>query len=182
MSDEAEPRTRTYSWDSPDANAAAAHEGSGLEFLQAMLDGRLPRPPMARTLDFGLAEVREGEAVFVSTPAEFHYNPIGTVHGGFFGALLDTAMGCSVHTTLRPGEGYTTLEYKVNLVRPMTSAVGEVRCEGWVVHRGSRVATAEGRIVDGRGKVYAHGSTTCMIFASWDQRDRGRGEGGQADG
>ena len=84
-------------------------------------------------------------------------------------------MGCAVHTTLKPGEGYTTLEYKVNLVRPLTAAVAEVCCEGWVVHRGSRVATAEGRLVDNGGKLYAHGSTTCMIFANWGARDAGKG-------
>ncbi len=143
---------------------------SGLEFLKSAMVGGKQRPPMGSTMDFYLAEVEEGKAVFVSTPAEFHYNPIGTVHGGYCGTLLDSAMGCAVHTVLGPGEAYTTLEYKINLVRPITDKVGEMRAEGWVIHRGTRVGTAEGRLIDAAGKVYAHGSTTCMIFSSWDNR------------
>lgn len=172
MSDDTTARTRTYSWESPDAIHEEGKAMSGLEFLRSAMTGADRRPPIAQTMDFSLVEVEEGKAVFVSTPAEYHYNPIGTVHGGYFGTLLDSAMGCAVHSTLAPGEGYTTLEYKVNLVRAMTSKVGPVRCEGWIVHRGSRMATAEGRIVDAAGKLYAHGSTTCMVFDSWGARDR----------
>jgi len=170
MSNSPKHRTRTYEWDCPEAVHNEAQSMSGLEFLQKAMIGGGTRPPMAVTLDFRLDEVSEGKAVFVSTPAEFHYNPIGTVHGGYFGTLLDSAMGCAVHTLLSPGEGYTTLEYKINLVRALTAEVGEVRAEGWVVYKGSRMATAEGKIVDRNGKIYAHGSTTCMIFSSWGAR------------
>ena len=180
MTDSSKYRIRTYEWDCPEAIHNEAQSMSGLEFLQKGMVGTRRRPPIAQTLDFYLKEVEEGKAVFVSTPAEFHYNPIGTVHGGYYGTLLDSAMGCSVHTLLAPGEGYTTLEYKVNIVRALTAKVGEVRCEGWVVYRGSRMATAEGKIVDANGKIYAHGSTTCMIFSSWDARGdkKKRGQGG----
>lgn len=156
--------TRTYSWESPGAIYAEAKSMSGLEFMRTALIGGDRRPPIAHTLDFQLAEVEEGKAVFVSSPQEFHYNPIGTVHGGYFGTLLDSAMGCAVHTTLAVGEAYTTMEYKVNLVRALNVEVGPVRCEGWVVHRGRRMATAEAKIIDQAGKLYAHGTTTCMIF------------------
>ena len=164
MSDAPNHRSRTYEWDSPEAIHTESQSMSGLDFLKKGMLGDGRRPPIGHTMDFSLAEVEEGRVVFVSTPAEFHYNPIGTVHGGYFGTLLDSAMGCAVHSTLVPGEGYTTLEYKINLVRALTSSVGEIRCEGWVVHRGRRVGTAEGKIIDADGKLYAHGSTTCMIF------------------
>ncbi|MCW9040685.1 MAG: PaaI family thioesterase [Rhodospirillales bacterium] len=174
MTDEKNTKTRTYEWECPNANAASGHDLTGLEFLRALIDGKIPAPPMARTMDFRLDTVGEGLAVFRSTPAEFHYNPIGTVHGGYLGTLLDSAMGCAVHTTLKAGEGYTTLEFKVNLVRPMTAETGPIRCEGRILHRGSRMATAEGRVIDEAGKVFAHGSTTCMIFETWGHRERSK--------
>jgi len=164
-------RSRTYEWESPEAIHSEAQTMSGLEFLRSGMLGDTRRPPIAHTMDFWLTQVEEGKAVFASKPAEFHYNPIGTVHGGYYGTLLDSAMGCAVHSTMAPGEGYTTLEYKINLVRPLTIRVGEIRCEGWVVHRGSRMATAEGKIVDLNGKLYAHGSTTCMIIPNWGKKD-----------
>jgi uncharacterized protein (TIGR00369 family) len=167
-------RSRTYQWSCPEAAHAEGRKLSGLEMLRAAMEGSAPRPPIAATLDFEIRELDHGKAVFCGTPQEFHYNPIGTVHGGYFGALLDSAMGCAVHTTLAAGEGYTTLEYKINLVRALTKEVGEVTCQGRIVHRGRRIATAEGRIIDGQGKIYAHGSTTCMIFDSWGERDNKR--------
>lgn len=162
-SDDQQARTRTYEWTDPAAMADGAAGMSGLEFLEYMRERNLIAP-IAATLDFWATEFSEGRAVFSSTPAEFHYNPIGTVHGGYSATLLDSAMGCAVHTTLPAGQAYTTLEFKINLVRPLTASAGQVDCEGWVVHRGGRVATAEGRIVDASGKIYAHGSTTCLIF------------------
>ena len=115
-------------------------------------------------MNFNLAELEEGRAVFTVEPAEYHYNPIGVVHGGVAATLLDSAMGCAVHSVLPAGAGYTTLEIKVNYVRAMTSETGEVRCEARVVHVGGRTATAEGRITDAGGKLYAHGTATCMLF------------------
>ena len=120
---------------------------------------------IAELLGFRLVEVEPGFACFEIEPAEYHYNPIGVVHGGVAGTLLDSAMGCSIHATLPSGTAYTTLEFKVNLVRPITKDTGLLRCEGHVVHGGKRAATAEGKLTGRDGKLYAHGSTTCMIFA-----------------
>jgi uncharacterized protein (TIGR00369 family) len=136
----------------------------GLSFLRALMAGQFPAPPMAETLGFTLAEVDRGRAVFTGEPLLRYYNPIGSVHGGFAMTLLDSALGCAIHTTLVKGETYTTLEIKVNLVRPLTQETGLVRAEGRVIHRGRTVATSEGDIKDSSGKLYAHATTTCMIF------------------
>ena len=157
-------RTRTYSWGDPMLGPQLAGNMSGMEYLQAMLDGKFPPPPIAQTLDFTLAEIAEGRAVFACTPSEFHYNPIGVVHGGLIATLLDSALGCCVHTLLPAGASYTTLELHVNLVRPLTRETGEIRCEGNILHFGKRMATAEAKVVDRAGKLYGHGTTTCMIF------------------
>jgi uncharacterized protein (TIGR00369 family) len=164
MSDEKETRTRTVTWEDPRALAEAGRNLSGLEYLQKIVEGSLPRPPISALMNFGLAELGQGRAVFTVEPAEYHYNPIGAVHGGLAATLLDSAMGCAVHSTLPAGAGYTTLEIKVNFVRPMTAETGVVRCEAQVVYVGGRTATAEGRIVDEGGKLYAHATTTCIIF------------------
>ena len=157
-------RTRTFSWADPRALAEAARGLSGLEFLQRIVSGEIPGPPIAALMNFGLAELAEGRAVFTVQPAEYHYNPIGVVHGGLAATLLDSAMGCAVHSTLPAGAGYTTLEVKVNFVRPLTAETGEVRCEAEVIHVGGRTATAEGRVLDASEKLYAHATTTCLIF------------------
>ncbi len=157
-------RTRTYSWVPPEDILSRAAGMSGLEALQLIAAGELPPPPIAETLGFGAIEVEEGRATFTVEPAEFHYNPIGVVHGGLALALLDSAMGCAVHSTLAAGVAYTTLEVKANFVRPLTSTTGPVRCTGSVVHGGRTVATAEGRIVDGGGKLYAHGTSTLLVL------------------
>lgn len=164
MSQEDSKHTRVVSWEDPRPLAEAGRGSSGLEFLQRIVAGELPRPPLAALMNFDLVELEEGRAVFVVEPAEYHYNPIGVVHGGLAATLLDSAMGCAVHSTLPAGVGYTTLEIKVNYVRAMTSETGRVRCEAKVIHVGGRTATAEGRLVDQAGKLYAHGSTTCLIL------------------
>jgi uncharacterized protein (TIGR00369 family) len=137
---------------------------SGLDFLQGVIDGRHPAPPIAQTLGFALVAVEKGRAIFEGTPQHKHYNPIGVVHGGFAMTLLDSALGCAVHTTLDKGDAYTTLEIKVNLVRPLTKDTGLIRAEGRILHRGRTLGTAEGEIKDAGGKLYAHATTTCMIF------------------
>lgn len=137
---------------------------SGLELLRAMQEGRIPPPPIMGTVGYGLEALEEGRVSFALVPEEFHYNPIGVVHGGVAATLLDTAMACAVHSTLPAGSGYTTLELKVNFVRALTVDCGRVVAEGRVVHRGGRVATAEGRLTGDDGRLYAHASTTCMIF------------------
>ena len=131
---------------------------------RAMAEGRFPPPPIAQLMGFRLAEVDEGLAVFECTPGEQHYNPIGVVHGGLAMTLLDSAMGCSVQSKMPAGGGYTTLEAKTNLVRAITGETGRLRAIGKLVHLGKRVATAEGRLEDAAGKLYAHATTTCLIL------------------
>jgi uncharacterized protein (TIGR00369 family) len=139
---------------------------TGLEFIRAMFSGALPAPPITATMGFTGAEAEEGKVTFFGEAGEHLYNPIGVVHGGFAMTILDSAMGCAVHTTLAAGEGYTTLETKVNFVRPITLETGRLRCDGTIVHRGGKVTTAEGRLVaEDTGKLLAHGTSTCLVFA-----------------
>ena len=137
---------------------------TGLEQLRAMISGELPPPAMAKTLNFRLAECETGRAVFVCVPESRHLTPLGTIHGGLAAPLLDSCLGCAVHTTLDPGEAYTTIDLNVKFLRPILPDTGELKAEGKIVHRGRRMATAEGRLFGPDGKIYAHGGTTCMIF------------------
>lgn len=157
-------RSRTVSWQDPLALADAGRGLSGADYLQKLIRGELPPPPIAVLLNFRLDEIAEGRAVFVCDPAEYHYNPIGLVHGGLAATLLDSAMGCAVHSTLPAGVGYTTLEIKVNYLRPLLPDRGRVICEGTLIHRGSRTATADGRLTDADGRLYAHATTTCLLL------------------
>jgi len=158
-------RTRTITWDDPMTAVTRGAGLSGLEFIKAIFDGKLPSPPITATMGFTGGSVEEGKVTFVGEPGEHLYNPIGVVHGGFAMTLLDSAMGCAVHTTLGVGEAYTTLEAKVNFVRPITLETGPVRCEGTVIHRGGTIATAEGRVIAERtDKLLAHGTTTCLVL------------------
>src|SRR5450755_354437 len=137
---------------------------SGLELFKAMIAGELPAPPISQTLDFILVEAEHGRAVFQGRPGRAHYNPMGTVHGGWFATLLDSALGCAVQSILPAGKAYTTAELKVNIVRPLSDKVPLVRAEARVIHGGNRMATADARLTGPDGKLYAHGSTTCFIF------------------
>jgi uncharacterized protein (TIGR00369 family) len=157
-------RSLTVSWQDPRALAQAGRSMSGIDFLRAIRDRRLPAPPIAELIGFRLVEVDTGHAVFELQPGEQHYNPIGVVHGGVAMTLLDSAMGCAVHTHMPAGGAYTTLEAKTHLVRAVTADTGTLRAIGKVVHLGSRVATAEGRLVDAAGKLYAHATTTCLVL------------------
>jgi uncharacterized protein (TIGR00369 family) len=157
-------RSLTVSWDDPQAAFAAGKALAGIDYMKEMIAGRIPVPPIMRLLGYRLAQVGDGLAVFECEPAEQHYNPIGVVHGGLAMTLLDSAMGCSVHTRLPAGTGYTTLEVKVNLVRAITAKTGLIRATGKVIHLGGKTATAEARLEDAAGKLYAHGSTTCIIL------------------
>ena len=158
-------RSRTYSWGDPFEAMRAAPGKTGLELLHAIADGRLPKPPIADTMGFTGVQFEEGRAVFEGDPAEYLYNPIGLVHAGFAMTLLDSALGCAVHSTLGVGDRYTTLETKANFVRPITIETGRVRCEGVVVYRGATIGTAEGKLTAiNSGKVLAHGTTTCLII------------------
>ncbi len=137
---------------------------TGLQQMQAMLDGRLPYPHIADTMDFSLVEIGEGRAVFQGRPQLKHYNPLGSVHGGWYATLLDSAVGCAVHTTMPVGRAYTTAELSVNIVRAASHQSGPLRAIGTVVHTGRQLATAEGRIVGADGRLYAHATTTCLVF------------------
>jgi uncharacterized protein (TIGR00369 family) len=142
----------------------------GLAFFRHMLEGQMPQAPMTKRLNMRLLEVDEGRVVFGARPTRDHYNGMGVVHGGFAATLLDSALGCAINSMAPPGKIYTTLELKINYTRPLTEEVGDVRCEARVIHLGSRTATAEGRIVDADGKLYAHGSTTCIVVEMNTQR------------
>ena len=163
-------------WRAREAEVRALHAGSGLgrpeqfagctgmDVFRAMLAGQIPIPPISETLDFILVEAEPGRVQFQGRPRFAHYNPLGTVHGGWIATLLDSAVGCSVHTTLAPGKAYTTLELKVNYVKALTERTPLVRAVGEVIAVGSRVATSEGRLVGPDGTLYAHATTTCLIF------------------
>lgn len=158
-------RTRSFSWEDPTATVAAGLQMPGLECMRAIMDGSLPPPPIARLLDFTITEVEDGRAVFAMEPAEWMYNPIGSVHGGIAATLLDSCMGCAVHTTLEAGVGYTTTDLQVRYIRAMGETTGRVLAEGRVVHRGRRTATAEGRLfVESDETLIAHATTGCVIL------------------
>jgi uncharacterized protein (TIGR00369 family) len=137
---------------------------SGLEFVQGLADGTLPLNTIARTLGYDVTEAANGRVVVAAEPRDIHLNPAGTVHGGLAATLLDSCMGLAVQSTLEKGVGQTTLEFKISLVRPITPETGPIRAEGIVLNRGRRIGTAEGRITDTKGRLLAHGSTTCLIF------------------
>ena len=156
-------RTKTVTWEDPRILAEASTSG-GLAFMRAIASGELPPPPIAQLMGFGIDEVSEGRAVFRAEPGEEHYNPIGMVHGGVAATLLDSCMGCAVHTLLPEGFGYTTLELSVNYIRAIHADAGPIVATGEVVHPGRTVATAEGRIVVERtGKLVAHAKTTILV-------------------
>lgn len=137
---------------------------SGLELLRGMLDGRHPPPPFALTTSCLLHEVEEGRVVFKGTPTPAFFNPLGSIHGGWTAGIMDSAMACAIHSLLKPGQAYTTLEFRVHLVRAVLPSSGELFCEGRIVHRGGQVATSEGYLRDAAGKLFAHGTETCLIF------------------
>lgn len=137
---------------------------SGMEIFNKMLAGEIPPSPISKSTNMKLAEAAQGRIVFKATPLFGHYNPSGTVHGGWVGTVLDSAMGCAVHTLLPPGTAYSTVEYKINLVRPLFVESGEVICEGKTIHCGRTIATCEGTLKTKEGKLIAHGSETCAIF------------------
>ena len=160
----ASARTRSYAWDDPAISAAAAREQDGVAFLQAILDGRLPAAPIARTLDFAPVSVEPGTVVFEFRPAEFHYNPIGSVHGGMISTMCDSACGCAVQSLLPAGTYYTSLDLSVRFLRAVRAGAGALTCTGTVTHLGGRSALAEARLTGSDGKLYAFATSSCMIF------------------
>lgn len=141
---------------------------SGLDFLRSIIAGATPNPPISEVLNFHLSEADAGRVVFTGTPEGRFYNPIGSVHGGWAATLLDSALGCAIFTTLNKGDGWTTVELKVNYVRGLNKDTGPMRAEGRMIHRGRTIATSEGDLKDSAGKLYAHATTTCMIFPAKD--------------
>lgn len=138
--------------------------GDGLSFLRGIIDGSHPAPPFAQASDIDLVEAEEGRVVFTGRPSARFFNPLGTVHGGWTATILDSAMACAAHATLKAGEGYTTIELKLNYVRPVMPESGTVRCEGRLIHRGGSVITTEGSLHDEAGRLLAHGTETCLIL------------------
>jgi uncharacterized protein (TIGR00369 family) len=158
-------RVRTFTWEDPAAAAQAGLELTGLQYLRAIVEGALPAPPIARLLGFEIVEAEAGKALFALRPGEWMYNPLGTVHGGVAATILDSCMGCAVHTTLPAGVGYTTTDLQVRYIRAMAEDTGLVIAEGTVVHTGKRTATAEGRMfAESDGRLIAHATTGCAIF------------------
>lgn len=157
-------RERTYTWTDPALIAEASKGMAGLDLLRGLRDGTVPPAPFASLIGLTMSDVEHGRVVMHLTPSEYHYNPIGTMHGGILATLLDSVMGCAVHSTLPKGRAYTSLEIKVNYVRAVTIASGELSAEGRLVHGGRRSAVAEGTVVDARGRLCATASTTCMVF------------------
>jgi len=157
-------RSVTVTWKDPMQMALAARSMTGIDFLRGVRDGTIQPAPIQELINMKLAQVEPGVAVWELLPAEQHYNPIGSVHAGIAATMLDSAMGCAVHSTLPLGKGYTTLEFKINLVRAVTVQSGVLRAIGKVVHGGKSTATAEARLEDAAGKLYAHGTTTCLIL------------------
>jgi uncharacterized protein (TIGR00369 family) len=166
-----EPRSKTVAWHDPLPLAATAATMSGREFLRAIADRRLPPPPIAQMFDFHAVSVGDGDVVFACTPDEAAYNPIGLVHGGLVCTLLDTVTGCAVHSTLPAGVAFTSIEIKVNYLRPVRVVAGRpsgLTAHGWVTKPGRRVAFAEGDVRDSDGKVVATASSACLVFPAGD--------------
>ncbi len=164
MSTDVVVRERSYGWEDPRALAAQAPLRSGLAFLEAIRDGELPPPPIMATIGAGVESVEAGRVVFVLEPAEYHYNPIGSVHGGVYATLLDSSCGCAVQSTLPAGVGYTSLDLSVRFLRPMTADTGPVRCEGIVVSAGRRTALARASITDASGRLLGEATSSCLIL------------------
>ncbi len=161
-------RQRAYEWDDPAVAAAAARELDGLSFFRAIMDGRLPAPPIMATLGIRAVSFDPGRAVFEVTPAEYHYNPIGSVHGGVYATICDSACGCAVHTLLPAGAFYTSIDLDTRFIRPVTLAAGRLLCEGTVDYIGSRTALAKARLINAEGKLFAQATSNCLIVRPGD--------------
>ena len=157
-------RERTYRWDDPAPTLAALRGATGIDVLKRMMAGELPAPPILSTLGADAASFEYGECSFSMVPQEFHFNPLGSVHGGVIATLLDSAAGCAVHSVLAAGEGYTSVDLTTKYLRPVTVSTGTVTATGTVLSRGSRTALAQAQLVDDAGRLLAHATSTCLIF------------------
>jgi uncharacterized protein (TIGR00369 family) len=159
-------RLLSVTWEDPMIGPQAAKRMSGLDYLRAIEKGKLPPPPFAKVVGFKMSKIAAGRVVFELKPLEYHYNVMGTVHGGVTSTILDSAMASAIQTALPKGADFATVEFKVNFVQPVRIETGIVQCEAKVIHLGKRIATAEGRVLDKQGKLYAHGTITCLIFSA----------------
>jgi uncharacterized protein (TIGR00369 family) len=157
-------RTRTFGWSDPALHAGLVGRRTGLQMLQAMSTGELPAPPIMQLIDIAGMRAEEGSVTIELDPQEFHYNPLGSVHGGVISTLLDTAAACSVHSTLPAGVGYTSLDLNVKFLRPVSIASGRLTCTGSILQSGRRTALAEARLTDAKGRLLAHATSSCLIF------------------
>ncbi|MDQ0772102.1 uncharacterized protein (TIGR00369 family) [Streptomyces aurantiacus] len=157
-------RSRTFTWEDPTVSAGAVGKGTGLDFLRDIVAGRLPVPPISETLGFTLEEVEHGRAVFALAPGEEHYNPIGSVHGGVYATLLDSAAGCAVQSVLPQGMAYTSLDLTLKFLRPITVDTGKVRAVGTVLNSGRRTALAQAELLDSADRLLAHATSSCLLF------------------
>jgi len=164
-------RTRTVTWQDPALGAEAAASLPGIEWLRAMARGDAPPPPLAMLLGFSLAEIAEGEVTVTCEPAEFHYNPLGVVHGGLAAALFDSALGCAVQSVLPPASAAPTMQLQINYIRPITVATGKLTCTGRVIHTGRRLALAEGRLTDAAGTLHAYATGSFVVRKIDERRD-----------
>lgn len=165
-------RTRTVTWQDPALGVEAATTLTGVEYLRAMARGEAPPSPLGQVLGFRLEEIEEGRVVVTLEPAEYHYNPLGVVHGGLAATLFDSSLGCAVQSLLPPAHTAPTLQLQINYIRPITVSTGKVYCSGDVVHMGRRSATAEGRLTDSDGKLYAHATGTFILTGPEDRKAR----------
>jgi len=158
--------SRTYGWADPRQTAEASQTMAGIDFLRAMMNGQLAQCAYQQTMDYDLVEVGNGRVVFAGKAAEYMLNPLGSVHGGYYAGMLDSALGCAIHSRLPAGQTYTTLEFKLNMVRAIPTDGRVIRAIGEVVHPGRKIATSEARLEDDGGKLYAHATCSCMIFSA----------------
>ena len=165
-------RSRTVTWLDPALGVEAGTRLSGLEYLRAMSRGEAPPPPLASMLGFSLDEIEEGRVMMSVVPAEFHYNPMGVVHGGLAATRFVSSLGCAVQSMLPPAHAAPTLQLQINYIRPITIATGKLNCSGEIIHLGKRSATAQGRLTDSSGKLYAHATGTFVITGPEERRGR----------
>ncbi|MDE0729035.1 MAG: PaaI family thioesterase [Alphaproteobacteria bacterium] len=158
--------SRTYGWADPRQTAEASQTMAGIDFLRAMMNGQLAQCAYQQTMDYDLVEVGDGRVMFAGKAAEYMLNPLGSVHGGYYAGMLDSALGCAIHSRLPAGQTYTTLEFKLNMVRAIPTDGRVIRAIGEVVHPGRKIATSEARLEDDGGKLYAHATCSCMIFSA----------------
>ena len=162
----AETRKRTFTWEDPMIGAGKAMTMNGLDYLKEIEAGIIPPPPIGLLMDFSICSIKPGEVIFDVTPSEFHYNPIGMVHGGLYATIMDSTMGSAIQTTLPAGSGYSTIDLQITYIKSARIETGTLTCVGKVIHSGRKIATGYAEVRDSKGVLYAHATTTCMILST----------------